>query len=383
MNRILHVITGLGPGGAETMLLKLLSGGSRDFNPIVVSLDRDERALEPAIRQLRIPVHCLGLHRLFPNPMAAVALRRIVRHFRPHLIQGWMPHGNLVASFAGLSSRDHAPVLWNIRMSLSDSREEPRLTRTVIRLGAFLSWYPKAIIYNNRSGAQQHEALGYRASKRVFIPNGFDCQVFHPDQAAGCRLRSELGLGEGQVLVGLVARYHPMKDHAGFLRAATLVLRSHPDTRFVLVGKQVHESQPDLRKTIRDQQLHNHVFLLGERRDIPQITAALDIACSASFWGEGFSNAIGEALACGIPCVVTDIGDSASIVADAGLVVPPRSPEAFALAIAQLIKAGPERRRELGDLGRRRVQGEFSLPVVVRRYEDLYHEHLYVGPSSE
>ncbi|HLJ28088.1 MAG TPA: glycosyltransferase [Candidatus Angelobacter sp.] len=373
--RILHVITGLEAHGAETMLFKLLSARSAGYEAAVVSLAR-EGELGPRIAALGVPIYSLGLRGALPNPAAALALRRITRSVRPQLIQGWMPHGNLMASLAGAFAREYAPVLWNVRMSLYSLGDLPWRTSCLIRLGARLSSRPAAIIYNSQVGAKQHEAIGYNAARRVVIPNGFDCQMFRPDQRARQEVRAELGVSDGSVLIGLIARYHPMKDHLGFLRAAGMLASRYPLARFVLIGRGVTQEDPALLAMIAEQHLQGRVFLLGQRLDTLRLTAALDVACSASFWGEGFSNAIGEAMACGIPCVATDIGDSAYVVAEAGMIVPPRNPEAFAYAMAQLIEAGPERRRELGDLGRRRIETEFSLPVVVRRYEDLYQEQL-------
>jgi glycosyltransferase involved in cell wall biosynthesis len=287
-----------------------------------------------------------------------------------------MYHGNLMASLAGVSSQKRVPVLWNIRQSLYDIAAERHLTSAVIRLGALLSRHPAAIIYNSRTAAQQHEAFGYHAGSRVVIPNGFDCQAFRPNGDARQKVRTELGIGNDAILIGLIARYHPMKDHAGFLHAAGLVARAHPGAHFLFVGKGVTKDELALLRTIEEERLGDCTFLLGERSDIPRLTAALDIACSASAWGEGFSNAIGEAMACSIPCVVTDIGDSAFLVADTGLSVPPRSPQALAYAIGRLIEAGAEQRQRLGAAARLRIESEFSLPVIARRYEELYQEHL-------
>jgi len=370
----MHVINTLATGGAEMMLLKLLSATDGNWDPVVVSL-ADEGTIGPRILALGIPVYSLGLRRGVPSPFRALSIIPFVRRFRPQLIQGWMPHGNFMASLAGVSSQNRAPVLWNIRMSVYDIAKEHLLTAAAIRLGAFLSRHPAAIVYNSQIGARQHEALGYHPAKRIVIPNGFDCQMFRPDDYARRQVRAELGVGNDTILVGLVARYHCLKDHAGFLRAAGLVVQAHPAVHFVLVGKGMSREESTLMKLISEQLLQDRISLLGERYDIPPLTAALDIACSAST-GEGFSNAIGEAMACGVPCVVTDVGDSTYIVGDTGLSVPPRDPETLAQAISRLIDAGVTRRRQLGAAARRRIESEFSLPAIVRRYEDLYEKHL-------
>jgi glycosyltransferase involved in cell wall biosynthesis len=378
--RVMHVITGLSTGGAETMLLKLLSAASGSMEHVVVSLG-EEGTIGPRIAALGVPVHCLGLRRNAPNPFRALSVLPLARRIGPQLIQGWMYHGNLMASMAALALRHKPPVLWNIRQTVYDLRRERWLTAKFIRLGARLSSRPAAIIYNSQTSATQHESLGYGAEKRVIIPNGFDCQLLRPDEAARKAVRTELGIADDTVLVGLVARYHPMKDHVGFLQAAAMIARSYPQTRFVLAGAGVSSTQPELVKAIQQNELWDCVMLLGERSDIPRLNNAFDIGCSASAWGEGFSNSIGEAMACGVPCAVTDVGDSAYIVADTGLVSPPRAPEALAKAIAGLIEIGRSGRQQLGTKARQRIETEFSLPAIVRRYEGLYLTHFQNSAS--
>jgi glycosyltransferase involved in cell wall biosynthesis len=374
--KIAHVITGLDLGGAEMMLWKLLSASTGNWDHVVVSLS-GQGPMTSRIAELGVPVHSMGLRSPISNPFGWATCIGLIRRMRPQMIQGWMPHGNLAASGIQMASGVPARVAWNIRMSVSGIRNEKSSTRAVIRLGAAFSWHPAAIVYNSRIGAQQHEAIGYRAARCAVIPNGFDCEVFRPDAAVRREVRSEFGLEQDSVLIGLIARYHPMKDHANFVRAASLVASTLPGVHFVLVGNGIIKKQSKLSALIREMNLDARFILLDERDDIRWITAALDVACSASAWGEGFSNALGEAMACGVPCVATDVGDTRSIVADTGFVVPPRAPEAMAHAICDLIR-WPERRKQLGFAARKRIQSEFSLPQVVRRYETLYAECLAV-----
>lgn len=379
--RILHVITGLDAGGCETMLWKLLSASNGQWDQAVVSLG-DQGAVGPRISDLGIPVHPLGMDRTGLNAGRAFSLVPLARRLRPRLVIGWMPHGNLMASLAGFSLPNRVPVLWNIRMSLEDIASERRRTATLIRFGALFSHHPAAIIYNSHAGAKQHESIGYRAANRVVISNGFDCDVFRPDDGARRQVREELGIDSGAIVIGLVARYHPTKDHAGFLRAGGIVARAHPEARFLLSGGGVTAEEHALRNVIAECRLQGRVLLLGERSDMPRIDAALDIACSSS-WGEGCPNTIGEAMACGVPCVVTGVGDSAYLVGDTGLSVPPRNPEALARAIGQLVAAGPAHRQQLGEAARKRIETDFSLPAVARRYEELYREHLARSPRLQ
>lgn len=373
--RILHVITGLDTGGAEMMLLKLLSAGASVASSAVVSLG-SKGTLGPRIEALGVPVLGLGLTRVMPNPIAALTLLRFARRSGADLVQGWMYHGNLAASLARLGMQRRVPVLWSIRQSLYDIGAERRTTAAAIRLGARLSWRAAAVIYNSETSAVQHEALGYRASRRVVIPNGFDCEVFRPSEVARQRVRAALGIEQDAVVIGLFARFHPMKDHRGFLQAAAALAGAHPAVRFLLVGKGVDANEPALARVIAERGLQPNVLLLGERSDMPELTAALDVACSASARGEGFANVIGEAMACGVPCVVTDVGDSARIVGATGIVVPARDPDALARALGELLGAGPARRHELGVAARRRIETDYSLPAIAERYLALYRQQI-------
>src|SRR5258708_9661737 len=373
--RILHVITDLQTGGAEMMLAKLVAANAGSSQQVVVSVGQ-KGTIGPRIAEAGVPVHALGLQRSLPNPLRFFPLISLMRRFRPHIVVGWMYHGNIAASLAARASGVSAPVIWNIQQSLYDIRSERWLTARLIHLGISLSRRTPAIIYNSQTSALQHEALGYRADKRIIIPTGFDCGQFRPNDEARGRIRAELGIKDETVVIGLIARYHPMKDHVGFFKAAGVVAKKNTAVRFVVEGRGITTDEPTLRRAIEENQIKDRTLLLGERADMPELTASFDIACSASAWGEGSSNAIGEAMACGVPCVVTDVGDSALLVGDTGLSVPPRNPQAFADALNQLVEAAPAYRRLHGQAARRRNETEFNLSSIAQRYEDLYRQHL-------
>jgi glycosyltransferase involved in cell wall biosynthesis len=344
---------------------------------------KDEGTIGPRIRELGVPLYTLGLRPNIFNPLRLFSIRSLVRRFQPNVVQGWMYHGNVMASCASFFSDRRPPVVWDVQQSIRKVGDYGWLTGNVIRLGALASRNPAKIIYVSQTGAEQHEALGYSPVRRMIIPNAIDVETFRPDNDARQQVRAELGIDPQTILVGLVARYHPMKDHASFLRAAARVACTDASVCFLLIGKGVSRDQPALAELIDKHHLNNRAFLLGERRDTPRLTAALDIACSTSSWGEAFSVAIGEAMACGVPCVVTDVGDSAYLVADTGLSIPPGDSEALAGAINCLINAGVERRRQLGAAACQRVQNEFSLPAIAQRYEELYGELAYQRCASE
>ncbi|MFE1746599.1 glycosyltransferase family 4 protein [Coleofasciculus sp. H7-2] len=373
--KLLFIITGLSTGGAEMMLYNLLSHINRDqFEPVVISLMK-RGTLNACIESLGIPVYTINMKPGIPTLASIWRLVSIVRELNPDLIQGWMYHGNLAAQLAGTVAPQPVPVIWNIRHSLHSLDSEKAGTAAIIKLLAKLSSYPAQILYNSKTSTIHHEELGYKADKTKIIPNGFDPDLFTPSTEARNSLRTELGIAENIFLIGLMGRYHAVKDHATFLKAAATLLETYSDIHFVLAGREISRDNIALQDFIETWGLTERIHLLGERPDMPQITAALDIASSSSY-SEAFPNVIGEAMSCGVPCVVTDVGDSAWIVGDTGRVIPPRDPQALANAWKELIDLGSMGRERLGHLARTRIIEHFSLDSVVAQYEALYESLL-------
>lgn len=288
-----------------------------------------------------------------------------------------MYHGNLAASLAGLFPSIHSRVVWNIRQSLYSLNAEKPLTALLIRLGAWISSRVDQVIYNSTISLRQHSGIGYAESNSAILYNGFDTDRFHPDDVAGDYLRQSLGLEKDALLVGLMGRFHPMKDHETFFKAASRLRQDCPAVRFVLAGKGIEKTNRALFTLVEAAGVADHTCLLGEREDMPHIHAAMDIATSSS-WAEGFPNVIGEAMSCGIPCVVTDVGDSAHLVGNTGMVVPARNPEALFQAWKTMIGLSRKSRLELGKAARKRIQSNFDIGVVAKRYETLYQNILAI-----
>jgi glycosyltransferase involved in cell wall biosynthesis len=370
--RVVHVITGLAVGGAEAMLVKLLGRMDRTrFEPAVVSLmsggsNRDE------IVRLGIPVHELGMRPGLPDPIVLTRLALLARRLRPDLIQGWMYHGNLAALWAQAWVPGAPSLVWNIRHSLHDIGNEKTLTRAVIRLGSRLDGRARAVVCNSQVSLEQHARIGYRRDRLVMIPNGFDLGRFRPDPEARRILRQELGIPLNVPLVGMVARRHPMKGHEDFLRMAVSVKHAEEDARFLMVGRGVEPGDDRLEVLVGPESLSHAVSMVGERRDTHRVMAALDVLVVPSTFGEGFPNVLGEAMACCVPCVTTDVGDSAAVVGPLGRVVAPGRPEDLAREVLSLLKLSPEEREEFGRRCRKRVEDHFALDAIARRYEDLY-----------
>lgn len=370
---MLHVINDLSVGGAEMMLYKLLSGAdSSRFSPAVVSLG-GRSTLDARVEALGVPVHNVGMKpSRLPTPAQLGRLGSVVRRFAPDLIQGWMYHGCLAAELARATAARRAPVVWSIHSCNDDLTLEKRMTAAIIRLCGRLSGRAARIIYVSEASRRQHEAMGYAAKNSRVIPNGFDTTHFAPSTEARASVRAELGVSEDHLLISLIGRFHPMKDHINFLRAAALLSEDYHAAHFMLVGREVDADNPVLRRLVARWGLGGRAHLLGQRDDIPRLIAASDICALSSSYGESFPLVVGEAMACGVPCVVTDVGDAARLVGPTGLVVPPRNSEALAEAWRELIRLGSEGRAQLGEAARERVRENFLLASVIAQYETLF-----------
>lgn len=371
--RICHVITDLQVGGAQVMLYKLLSRLDRtQFDSRVISLT-ESGPMEKPLREIGVPVAASHLSRGLPSPAALFRLRRQLASPRPDVIQTWLFHSDLLGGALSKWTRLQVPVVWNIRMSSLSSTIDKRSTRWTVKLCALLSrQLPARIIVNSQAGRAVNQTIGYAPEKLEVIPNGFDTEAFRPSAEARRTIRRELGLADETDLIGLVGRYHPHKDHGTFLTAAGYVLKSRPNTHFLLCGDGIEGSNEELRERIQRVGPRSHFHLLGRRDDLPTIQASLDIAVSSSVT-EGFPNVIGEAMSCGVPCVVTDAGGSSEVVGDTGRVVPCGDARALADACLEILELPSERRRRLGDLARQRVGEQFSLYRITELYADLWH----------
>jgi glycosyltransferase involved in cell wall biosynthesis len=373
--KISFIITSLGHGGAEAMLHKVLSNLDRSaFQPEVVTLIPGGQYVE-RIRALDIPVHEIDLHTAFKAPWNFVRLALLLRRSQPEVVSTWMYHadllGGLAARLAGIKV-----VLWNVRHSdLSPNINKPstlRLARLCARLSATL---PVRILSCSSRAIESHIAVGYRSDRLELVPNGFDLDAFRPDSTVRAEVRAELGIKLHTPLVGMIGRFSPTKNHFGFLTAAHAAKRRLPDIRFLFAGAGVDGSNEPLVRAIRSADLEDCVSLLGPRSDIPRLMASLDVLALPSS-GEAFPNVVGEAMACGVPCVVTDVGDAAEIVASTGRVVSPGDMSAFAEQMVELLEMPHTDKLALGERARSRVAELYDIKTIVGMYERCYVDAL-------
>jgi glycosyltransferase involved in cell wall biosynthesis len=289
-----------------------------------------------------------------------------MREVRPDIVYGYMGVANELGLLVG--KMWGAKVVWGLRSSDVDFSRYDWAAGWSFRAGAWLSRFPDLIIVNSWAGQRHHLAHGYVGDHMVVIPNGIDTERYRPDREAGRRVRTEWGVTEAEILIGLVGRLDPMKDHPTFLGAAVLLAQARPDVRFVCVGDGPTPYKRELAALGETLGLAGRLIWAGPRNDMAAIYNAFDIVVSSSY-GEGLPNVSGEAMACGVPCVVTNVGDSALIVGETGVVVPPRDPAALARTCQQLLSPAPRERQALGAGARARIELEFSVSRLVARTE--------------
>ena len=372
--KILHIINSLGTGGAEMMLCKLLENRSLDH--VVLTL-KSGGALRERAKASGAEIYDLGISgkglKLLRN---YAKLEAIVRGVNPDIVQGWMYHGNLAASLAFMTAkRGQKPkIVWNVRHSLHDIRFEKWGTRTIIWLGKLLAKRTSKILYNSALSAKQHEKYGFPAAKTKLIPNGFDLEIFRPDPEARARLCSELNIPPQRKLFCHIARFHPMKDHELLLRAFGLLHNLHPDVHLILIGRDVTMDNPELSMWIKAAKVEGHVSCLGQRHDIPQIWPGVDFSCLSSAWGEGFPNVLGEAMASGVPCVSTDVGDAGWVIGEHGELVSPGDPAGYSAAMTRCVQMDKDTYSAKSENARNWIADNFSISRVVGMYEGFYEE---------
>jgi glycosyltransferase involved in cell wall biosynthesis len=350
-----RLVLALDPGRFDSFIFALTDGDS--------VFDEEQRS--------RVAITHLGLRASVVAIPRLVRLVRELRSVEADVVQTWLYDGDLVG---GIASRlaSNAPVIWNVRQNAPDG-SHPMRHRLEARCCARLSQsIPTRIVCCSESARRSHRTAGYQARRMTVIRNGFDLSIFKPDPEARRSVRAELGLAEDAILVGSVGRFDPAKEHHLLLESVASAAEQR-EVHLVLCGKGVDASNQHLLAWTKDLGLESRSSFLGERRDIARITTAFDIALSASST-EGLPNAIGEAMACGVPCVATNVGDTADLVGPTGQVVPAGSRTELAQGLVALIDMGREPRQALGARARERIGTHFSLERAVSCYAELYED---------
>jgi len=369
--RVLHIITDTDIGGAERMLEKLLQFSDMDrFEPEVLSLLPVD-AVGRAIQAMGVPVETAGMSSGLPSLRQLLRVYKWIKVRKPSIVQTWMYHADLIGGVAARCAG--TPVVWGIHQSNLNPRVNSSNTMLSARLGKLLSGtVPHSIVCCSFASAESHTAFGYNSEKMRIIHNGFEVPPIIPRTQR--YLRGELGIKENSFVVGMVARFDPQKDHGTFIKAARRLYEKHRKVQFILCGEDVDRSNTVLLEMIRrysDTGFENSVHLIGRRGDMEQVYAAMDILGTSSV-GEGLPLVVGEAMARGIPCVVTDVGDSAHVVGETGIVVPAEDSKKLSEAWSFMYQLTDSELLERGKAARLRIENELNIKTAVKKYHDLY-----------
>lgn len=366
MTHVLHIITGLGVGGAETALFRLVQKSDPGIRHSVISLT-GSGAMCVRLHQIGIEPILLDLKKSFFSDF--FRLIYLIGTLRPTIVQTWMYHsdflGGIAAKLAGCRK-----VIWGIRHT-AFSKGSSRATILLMRLCALFSYFiPDVIVCVADASRRAHMRYGYSKKKMIVIPNGLESVDFKLDE---CRyeFRSKYDLSIDDIVIGIVGRFHPDKDHRTFVKMAELLVSVHKNLRFIMVGRGLNKNNSELIGMFSEPALAERFIFLGERDDVAVCLSAMDIFCLTSRF-EGFPNVVAEAMAAGLPCVATDAGDARFLLGETGTVVPVESPEALCKAVDELIVRGAENRAFIGRAARERVRTHFSVEKMRARFSSIY-----------
>lgn len=377
--KVMHIIASLDVGGAEGMLERIVRADPGAIsNTVVVSLTT-MGVIGESLQSRGVRVYALGMTSLLSLPIVFFKLVGLFRKYQPQVVQTWMYHADLLGGVAARLAGCHA-VVWGIRTThLPDGGS--RVTRQVRRLCARLSGLvPQRIVCAAEASRKVHVALGYDADKMVVVPNGYDFDRMIADPGARLALREGWGIPRSALVIGCLGRFNPAKDFATFVRAAGLVAAEVPNAHFLMVGRGLTESNRELASWIRGTGVAERFHCAGERLDVPGVLSSMDIFCLSSRT-EGFPNVVAEAMAMGLACVATDVGDAAFLLGDTGRIVPPESPDVLAAGLINLVRLGEEGRSELGTAARARVRSEFSIQRALERFDAVYAQVMVRGKA--
>ncbi len=365
---IVHIISNLDVGGAERSLVNLVLGMDRQrFTNIIISL-QDIGHWGPILQSSGISVTALHMKKGTVSFGKILHLYEIIKQHNPDFLQGWMYHANVLALLLGKKLKI-PKIYWNIRCSIMDLSKYSRLTKLVFKCSVKLSKFADKIICNSKQAIQEHKNIGFSNLNWQFIPNGYDTETFTPNKDIYAQFRSEHSLPHNAIIIGMVARFDPMKDHNTFFNAAKLLAIRLQNVYFVAAGRGVDTNTLAIKDFFEDEILASRTILLGQFENVQKLYPAFDYLTLPSIFGEGFPNVVAEAMSCGVCCFVTSVGDSQAIIGDLGYKLDKKDPIALANSWFNAIKDNngfnPNEIRQ-------RIIDNFSIDKTIATYELCY-----------
>lgn len=370
--KILHIVIGLDVGGAEMMLKRLVTSycGDSRFNHVVISLT-GLGTIGPQLQARGIQVYALNMNTVVGFLLAFIRLFFLVRKIRPDIVQTWMYHADLLGGIVAKLALS-CPVIWGVRTT--DIKNLSHNTLFVQRLCAYISSFvPDIISCPAEAARKSHVSIGYAAHKMRVVPNGYDFSWLQATMADRLSIRKNCGISADAMVVGSLGRFHDVKNHENFVKAMGKLAPRYPQLMVLMVGRGVERNNAELWNWIVNTGFSERFVLLGERSDVPQCLSAMDIFCLHSR-SEAFPNVLAEAMAMGLPCVATDVGDAALLLGGEGRVVVKEDSSALAAAVEDLILLDTAARMSIGQRAKDRIVSSYSMEAVRSKFESLYHQ---------
>lgn len=369
---VVHIIIGLNVGGAELMLRRLCESlTTQEDKHVVVSLTKIGKVGE-LLQSKGIEVVALNLSSVLTAPIVFFRLMRLVKLYKPDIVQTWMYHadfiGGLAAYCVGVKN-----IIWGVRttdVKAGGNKRTAFIRSVCARLSFFI---PRFVVCAADASRRAHIEAGYDARRMVVIANGFDLSVLSATEEERMFVRSANGISNREILIGSVGRFNVVKDHHNFIKAAGFVASRFKHVKFLLVGRDLTEDNDVLIRLIAETGFSERFVLLGERTDVPACLKAMDIFCLHSVT-EGFPNVLGEAMSMGLPCVTTDVGDASLLIGNTGYVVPPKNANRLSEELIKLVEIGQEKREEMGAASKQRIVDEFTMDVTKLKFKHVYDQ---------
>lgn len=375
--RVLHIISGLGNGGAEAVLFNLCQSDKQNDHTVISLLD--EGKYGPLLKDLGFKVYALNFSYKKTNIFTFLRLVKLIRRIMPDVVQTWMIHANVIGGVAAKLT-GIKKIFWGIHQTSMVNSKTNRISLLFTKINALLSnIIPTKIIYCAEKSREDQEKIGFKKIKGLVVQNGYNVESFSPKKLSGQTLHNELSISSDSILVGYVGRYHPMKDLENLIKSFTLLNQNLKNVNAVLVGSNIDNNNKELVGLLDKYKLNQNIHLIGERKDIPKFMNSIDLFALCSSYGEAFPNVLNEAMACGTPCVTTDVGDAALIVGNTGWVVPPNNANALANAINKAIEEKQSNHAswiQRENACRHRIMNNFSLEIMTKKYTQIWADEI-------
>lgn len=370
--KIVHLITGLGSGGAEHMLFKLVTNmDSTKFTNIVVSLS-DKGFWGDRITGAGIQLHCLGLKNFQNMPLAILKLLKLIDKLKPDILQTWLYHADFFGTLAGYIV-DIPITIWNIRCSRLDSANYSFTSGILPRLLSKISKRPNQIIANSQVGLNDHRQAGYEPQNWQLIPNGFDVDIYIPSVENNNELRKKLAISSEDIVIGFVARNDYKKGHEFFFRNISQMQFDFSQIHILIIGRGFKDESLQFMDIIQNSKVNiENIHFLGEQGELYKLYPAFDFLVLPSLYGEGFPNVLGEAMSCAVPCIASDSGESKKIIGETGFVFEAGNNDEFKKVFKSMVEKTKLERNVLGKQARKRILDLYSIDAIVKKYEENY-----------